>query len=521
VGRITLAAVVALLALAPAAHAQAPVFIQFPDVDVLVGAQHFDTPPVVPKVGDTLWGNNGSPFCDPVCDPNAPSQQPQPFQILRPGNGSPPSGQFFSWRRCDSGCVEVQGRSTTDNTYVVKPEDAGSKLQFVVTLTNYDCGEVIRGGPDAGKQECRWTSVSATALTETVQQTAVVAVTTTALADGEAGTPYSQALAATGGTGPASFAVTSGSLPPGVTLSPGGQLSGTPTTAGSFTFTVQASAPGANPGSRTYTIGVTMKMPAAVGDGVTGVAYAQALAVTGAPGNVTFTVTAGQLPDGLSVSGSQIVGTPTKQGEFAFTLSAASGAVTASKQFTIKIAYPALAVGPATLPRAIRGVPYEAQLTVSGGTAPYTWGLLETALPSGLSLRPDGRILGTPRAIAEETLQLTFQVRDQYGAPAIGVAEMEYYGPVLKLARKKLVLPTGQLFRTQLEVTGGIGPYTFEVVGGKLPQRVALGKRGAVVARRAAPATRRIVVRVTDRLGAFAAFKVRIDVKQVTAIAIP
>jgi len=144
VGRILLAAVVAIFVLAPAASAQAPVFVQGPDIDILVGAQHVDTPPVAPKVGDKLWGNNGSPFCDPICDPNAPSQQPQSFQILLPGNGAPPSGQFFSWRRCSSGCNEVQGRSTTDNTYVVKPEDAGSKLQFVVSLTNYDCGEVRR-----------------------------------------------------------------------------------------------------------------------------------------------------------------------------------------------------------------------------------------------------------------------------------------------------------------------------------------------------------------------------------------
>ena len=511
-------AAAAVLMLAPAASAQAPVFVQGPDVDILVGQQHVDTPPVAPKVGDTLWGNNGSPFCDPVCDPNHPSQQPQPFQILQPGNGAPPSGQFFSWRRCDNGCVEVQGRSTTDNTYVVKSEDAGSKLQFVVTLTNYDCGEVVRDGPDKGRQECRWTTVSATALTETVQQTVVVAISTAALSDGQAGAPYTQALAATGGTGPPSFAVTTGTLPPGLTLTPAGQLSGTPTTAGTYTFTVQATAPGANAGTRTYTVAVRLTMPAALADGVTGVPFTHTLAVTGAPGDVAWTV-ARQLPDGLSLSGGQITGTPTKQGEFTFTLNASSGAVSSAKQYTIKIAYPPLAVGPGDLPRAVRGLPYEAQLTASGGTEPYTWAVLETPLPQGLSLKPDGHIAGTPRANGEQTLELKFEAHDRYGAPATAVARLEYYGPTLTLSPKRLVVPARRSFRTELDVTGGTEPYTFELTGRKLPPGVKLGKRGAVVARRAVPATRRVVIRVTDRLGAFQLFKLRLDVKSVAPVA--
>ena len=517
-GRLVIAVAAALVLLAPAASAQAPRFVQGPDVDILVGSQHVDTPPVAPKVGDTLWGNNGSPYCDPVCDPNDPSQQPKSFQILLPGNGGPPSGQFFSWRRCDNGCVEVQPKSSTENTYVVKPEDAGSKLQFVVTLTNYDCGEVRR---DNGQQECRWTTVNATALSDTVQQTAVVALSTAALGEGEAGAPYSQTLSATGGTGPHSFSVTAGSLPPGLTLSAGGALTGTPTTAGSYTFTVQASAPGAKPGSRSYTVGVRLAMPTALADGVTGVPFNLPLSVTGASGPVAFSVAAGRLPDGLSIAEGLLAGTPTKAGEFAFTLGAASGAVSATKQYTIKVAYPPLSVGPAELPRAVRGIPYDARLDVTGGTPPYVWSVLQDALPAGLSLKPDGQIVGTPRAIGEDELELIFAVHDQFGAPATAVTRLEYYGPVLALQPKRLALPAGGVFRTALLATGGSEPYTFELAGGKLPRGVKLGKRGAVVAKRALPGTKRLRIRVTDRLGAFAVFPLRLDVKTVKAKAIP
>ncbi|WP_198598423.1 putative Ig domain-containing protein, partial [Mangrovicella endophytica] len=55
-----------------------------------------------------------------------------------------------------------------------------------------------------------------------------------------AGTAYSQAIIASGGTAPYGYAVTAGALPAGVTLSTGGTLSGTPTAVGTFNFTVTA-----------------------------------------------------------------------------------------------------------------------------------------------------------------------------------------------------------------------------------------------------------------------------------------
>lgn len=55
------------------------------------------------------------------------------------------------------------------------------------------------------------------------------------------GTAYAYTFAASGDPAP-TFAVTSGALPPGLTLNPGtGELSGTPTAGGSFTFEVSAS----------------------------------------------------------------------------------------------------------------------------------------------------------------------------------------------------------------------------------------------------------------------------------------
>jgi large repetitive protein len=75
------------------------------------------------------------------------------------------------------------------------------------------------------------------------------------LADGLSNVAYEQALTVSGGAGPYEFLHLAGSLPPGVSLSPSGVLSGTPTTAGTYHFTLVATDLGSGCGSaRDYTL---------------------------------------------------------------------------------------------------------------------------------------------------------------------------------------------------------------------------------------------------------------------------
>jgi len=121
-------------------------------------------------------------------------------------------------------------------------------------------------------------------------------VTTYALPAGQDGTRYSASLSASGGTPPYSWATTAGALPPGLTLSSGGTISGTPMSTGTYDFTVQvtdSSTPTPHVASQGLSISVSptaVETPTAVEDSTNWSGYAVTdgpyTSVTG-----TFTVT--------------------------------------------------------------------------------------------------------------------------------------------------------------------------------------------------------------------------------------
>jgi predicted secreted protein len=77
-----------------------------------------------------------------------------------------------------------------------------------------------------------------------------------ALTAGAAGSPYSKTLTQTGALGTPSFAITAGALPPGLTLSSSGTISGTPTATGTFNFTATVADASGCSGSQNYSITV-------------------------------------------------------------------------------------------------------------------------------------------------------------------------------------------------------------------------------------------------------------------------
>ncbi|MET3438591.1 IPT/TIG domain-containing protein, partial [Sphingomonas sp. 1185] len=95
------------------------------------------------------------------------------------------------------------------------------------------------------------------------------------------GTAYSQTIAASGGTAPFAYAVTTGTLPAGLVLdSATGVIAGTPTTAGSYSFTVTVTDAANQTASAAYTLAVTVQAPVAGAVSTTVAANSTANAVT-------------------------------------------------------------------------------------------------------------------------------------------------------------------------------------------------------------------------------------------------
>ena len=169
------------------------------------------------------------------------------------------------------------------------------------------------------------------------------------LANGVANVLYGPvSLSQSGGVGTTTFAVTNGAVPAGMTLSAAGVLSGTPTAMGSSTFTVTATDANTCPGSRAYTLTIdcpTLAItPATIPAASAGRTFSQALTATGAVVTPVFSVVAGAVPVGLTLSNAgALTGTPTTLERAAFTVSASSGSSCA-----VQRAY-ALDVNPARL----------------------------------------------------------------------------------------------------------------------------------------------------------------------------
>src|SRR5207302_647314 len=100
-------------------------------------------------------------------------------------------------------------------------------------------------------------NVTSNAATLTVNPAQPLQITTTSLPAGRVQSAYSATLQASGGTSPYTWSVAGGQLPPGLTLGASGAISGTPTTAGQFTATIQVQDAAAHTASSAFTITVS------------------------------------------------------------------------------------------------------------------------------------------------------------------------------------------------------------------------------------------------------------------------
>ncbi len=301
-------------------------------------------------------------------------------------------------------------------------------------------------------------------------------ISTTSLARGVVGTAYSQVLAASGGNGSYVWEVSSGSLPPGLTLaSSSGQISGSPSAAGTSNFTVGVESAGqiarkslsitvdlvpvasveVLPASANVTIGESLQFSAVAKDAKGTVLQGRAVSWESSDplvATVSLSGLAAGVGHGTATITAKVDGFP------------GWAAVTVSD--SLEILTEALESG-------VVGQVYADTILSGGGHGAHSWSITSGSLPAGLALDGESGILtGTPTAVGAGTFLV--QVASTDGQIDTRALSIVVYAPVSIVTASLADGVVGTIYSQLLIATGGDGTYRWSVNDGALPDGLDL-----------------------------------------------
>ena len=320
---------------------------------------------------------------------------------------------------------------------------------------------------------------------------------------GSVGMPYSAPLSAGEGTAPYTFALASGLLPPGLSLSSAGQIAGTPSVEGFFSFEVAVTDALGRTLSSFYGVVIAEETlalrPGNLPNGQAGASYRQRLRASGGSPPYQFVVR-GILPPGLELRGNgQLTGRPGTPGSFFFGVQVTDGrGRLGGKLYNLRIAQ-SLIFNPASLGTGQAGTPYMQKISIAGGAAPYTFAVIEGALPPGLSLSAAGTLSGRPTVagLFGFTIGAT-DARDAIGSQSYSLRVLS------PIAVSPPILPSGragEAYQQRLDASGGQAPYTFSLAQGTLPPGLALSADGLLSGTLALAGQYSFTISATDARG--------------------
>ncbi|MFM8764439.1 MAG: putative Ig domain-containing protein [Spartobacteria bacterium] len=318
----------------------------------------------------------------------------------------------------------------------------------------------------------------------------VIAVST--LPSAKAGTPYNAEIPTTGGVLPVNLSLKAGSqLPAGLNLGKN-KITGTPSAAGAFTFTIVATDSNSRESQTEQTFslevasyGMEIAAEPAVISGKVKEPLSAAFTATGGQPPYKWSTT-GEMPRGLSINATSGVfgGSPSIPAASTITVR-----VTDSTGFPVTRSVPlSITVDPVTIPAdappaAMEGADFLWQIPAKGGIPPYKFELAEgSKLPPGLSLSeyaPHGRIVGDPTA----TGIFTFKViaKDTLAKQAEG--ELTITVTPYNLSLSEIPAVEGK-YNEPLTITpqasGGVPPL-YWTVQGQLPKGLSLDNASGVI----------------------------------------
>lgn len=281
--------------------------------------------------------SNGQAYNEPIS--MSGGVQPYTFSVTA---ASVIAGGTTTSEPISTQCLGLTVTQTTSTSTAI----AGKPCNLDAETINFTVQVTDSGGAGPATQQYTMNIAAAPALS----------ITRTSLKNGSLNTEYSDTVTANGGVSPITWRVASGGLPPGLSLNPSkGQITGIPTTAGTYNFSVTVTdsailpnspPPGYHDQTQTLAYTVTVQQPGPLSittpagplaNGATSTGYSASIQATGGVTPYIWTLTQGQLPPGLTLSVSQggnavVSGVPTVAGTYSFTVQVADAEVAPATQ---------------------------------------------------------------------------------------------------------------------------------------------------------------------------------------------
>ena len=308
--------------------------------------------------------------------------------------------------------------------------------------------------------------------------------TAAALPDQNIALPVYMYIAVNGGVQPYTFSLTPGStMPPGLTFTNAnsvGLIQGTPTTPGSYSFTVQVTDSFTPPFkiSQTFTqkiLNGVVVPNSTLPDAVQNIPYKEQIKVFGGTPPYHFVLfPLASTPPGLTLDTSTgfVSGTPTTSSQYTDTMymyinDSAPTPATIQAYISINV-QPPLSFQTTSLPDSARGLNYGGSLYIVGGRAPYAVQVASGTLPDGLTISstPYGNSFNVTGVPTKDGLfQFTAKVSDSYETPntAAQSFQIRISDQMLLSGPSQAQILYNQNYSTTFPVTGGFPPYTWHM----------------------------------------------------------
>ena len=285
-------------------------------------------------------------------------------------------------------------------------------------------------------------------------------------------------------------------LPTGLSINAGtGTISGTPTTAGSFSVTVTITDGGGKTATTPAFSWTVYAKPTITTPGTLNLNPNTAMSSVSLGYTCPMTgciFTSSGLPTGVSVNSSGVIsGTPTVTGTFSATITIidASGNSATTSAFPIYV-YPAVVLTiPNQFSRTSAAVTWSVGMFTTGGAAPYTYSLAAGTLPGTLTLNSNGTFGGNTGTTATTKTGIQIKVTDTLGNTATSASFSwnihSSTSGALALSLTNQASTVGTFDSYDIwgsgAVTGGVTAYTFSITSGTLPAGLSLNPATGVI----------------------------------------